>query len=355
MASFIDIKKNLPIIFKALKWHFSYYILKKGFPLIGTFQLTNICNFKCKMCNIWQNPRKNTMTFDSFRKYIDDLSEMGCCYVGLSGGEPLMIKNIEKYILYAKQKIPIVNLVTNGFLLNKGMALKLKKTNLDTISISIDALKEKQDKIRRAEGSFDKSLDAIHNIKNYASNIQVIVNTVISPWNIDDLPQLIKLVENFKVNQKFQPLNQHPLYDNQKVENVKWQVTPDFIDKLKVIIEELKRKRNVLNSNYFLSCIPDYFQKKNLKGLFDEDCKLGHYYCDIRENNEIYPCLNGLYAQGGLSIKKGLKKTYKSKEYKELQKKLSKCRYCQKDFQICHIEPRVIFPIRNFLKYKLIN
>ena len=349
------IKNGLPILSRVIKWHFNHYILRKDSPLIAAFQLTNLCNFKCRMCNIWQNPKKSTISLSLFKKYIDDLSKMGCCYVTLSGGEPLVIKDIEEYISYAKKKIPFVNLTTNGYLLNDRMAFKLGKLKLDSLSISIDSIADKQDKIRGAIGSYNTCIRAINNLKKYAPKTQIIINTVISPWNIDNLPKLVDLVEKMGIYHKFQPINRHPIYDNQKIKESKWEVTPEFIDKLNILIKQLKKKKNVLNSKYFLSNIPNYFLNKLSGGLFDRDCNLGSFYCDIRENNEIYPCLNGLFAKGGLSIREGLMEIYKSKEYKKLQGGLRKCRYCQKDFQICHLEPRVIFPLTNFIKYSLLK
>jgi len=94
MTKIISFKRKFfPLTGRILAWHFKYYLLGKGSPLITAFQLTNRCNLECRMCNLWKNPRKDTIPLDAFKCIIDDLHVLGCAYTTLSGGEPFVIKD----------------------------------------------------------------------------------------------------------------------------------------------------------------------------------------------------------------------------------------------------------------------
>jgi MoaA/NifB/PqqE/SkfB family radical SAM enzyme len=307
------------------------------------------------MCNLWRDPHKHTLGLDIFKSVIHDLNSLGCCYISLSGGEPLLIPDILSYIDFAKKKILFVNLVSNGYLLGEDIARNLGRIGLDSLSISIDGLEKKHDEIRGVRGSFLKAMEAIHNVKRLAPQVKITVNTVISPWNIDEIIDLAKLVEKLGVLHKLQPIYRHPVFENQNNFGTDWQMDEERIRKLEEIVEYLKKKKNVSNSRYYLSGIPDYFLGKNKSGLFDEKCKSTHFYCEIREDGKLYPCIEGMRWQGGFDLfKNSLRQVYYSPNYKNAAKKLQECRRCQEILPICYIESRAIFPISSYIKYTLI-
>lgn len=55
-------------------------------------------------------------------------------------------------------------MVTNGSLINDHVVSEMKRTGMSTITVSIDALGEMHDSIRRLNGGFDKIFDAIHKL-----------------------------------------------------------------------------------------------------------------------------------------------------------------------------------------------
>ncbi len=358
MVSSIDIKFSnfFHLGYNFVRWHFNYYIRKKPFPLIAQFYSTNRCNFKCDMCNFWRNKNKNEIPLEKFKEIIDDLKKMGCCFVNFTGGEPLLLKDIIERIEYVKKikNIPYMHMVSNGYLLDKEMAKKLNNARIDGISISINAIGENNDKITKVKGSFDKSINAIKNLKEYAPKIHVSINSMITPWNIKELYELLDLSEKLKVDYKFQAISNHPLFEKRKVnmEGKKFDKVP--IEEVKEFINVIKKKKYILNSKYYLSQIPNYFLSENKDGLFSEKCLTPYYFCEFKENGEFSPCLTGTRWNTKHSIYKNrLKNILKSEDYKVLQKDLEKCRICQENMQVCIIEPRVIFPIRNFLRYTL--
>jgi len=133
------------------------------YPLHLNFELTFGCNLKCDMClhsipfrtwNYKSNPKKK-IEFEHYKKIIDEGVRYGLSSVEFNGiNEPLLNKDIHKYIQYAKQKgILMTSLHTNALLLNKDMSEKIINSGLTLIIFSIDAFsKETYKKIRKNNG-----------------------------------------------------------------------------------------------------------------------------------------------------------------------------------------------------------
>ncbi|MCL5090678.1 MAG: radical SAM protein [Patescibacteria group bacterium] len=261
-------KRLLGLAFRAIKWHWLFYLKGKSYPLAAGFYITNTCNFRCQMCNIWRNPKKDRISLENFKKIVDDLANMGTYYLSLSGGETLLLPNLEEYLSYAKKKIPYVHFVTNGFLLDEKRAKKIATSGVDEVSISIDGLAKFHDQLRGIKGAFDHAISAINNLKTFAPKVKIVVNSVILPDNIDDLYKVVELTKNMGVLHKFQPLNQHELFENQKTKSKAWKISEKDIVKIKKFIKFLKESKHVANSRYFLSQIPNYFEGKTNQGIF---------------------------------------------------------------------------------------
>lgn len=353
MSGIVNIRRSLlSVLMRTAKWHLRHYLGRVDFPLAATFQLTNRCNLRCVMCNIPNNPDQGVVPFDLFRGIVKELEALGCCYASLSGGEVLTIKNFFDYLREAKKHLPSVNTVTNGLLLDSAAADEFKGAGADSVSLSLDGMEKTHERIRRSPGAFLKTVNAIEHLKKRAPGVRIVVNTVIMRSNIDDLYGLAKFVERLGVKHKFQPLNEHPRFDGQKMP---YAVDRDMdIRQVKALVEYLLKRKNVANSAYFLRSIPGYFSKENNRGLFDERCVLPSFFCEFRENGLVYPCLAGVAWKDGCPAGKGLRKIFESAEYRKAVKSLEGCRDCQKSYSVCYIEPRLTFPVTNFFRYKLV-
>ena len=107
--------------------------------------LTDRCNFHCLYCmppeGIKLIPHKEILTFEEVYILAKIFSQKGIKYIKLTGGEPLLRKEICSLIrmLNSIPEIKEVTLTTNGFFLEK-MADKLKKAGIHRINISLDTL-----------------------------------------------------------------------------------------------------------------------------------------------------------------------------------------------------------------------
>jgi sulfatase maturation enzyme AslB (radical SAM superfamily) len=111
-------------------------------PEIVQIESTNICNAKCVFCpRDEMRRRQGVMSFDLFRKIVDECVELGITHVRLHNyGEPFIDRRLVEKIRYAKrQGIPEVGLISNGSLITDDVARGVIEAGLDAINISVDA------------------------------------------------------------------------------------------------------------------------------------------------------------------------------------------------------------------------
>ena len=111
---------------------------------ISWLTLNRECNMRCKWCYECSSgyDAKTFMTFDSAKKCIDIISDMGIKKVNLIGGEPTLHPNFFEIIDYLAEKNIKCNIVTNGLKLNDDEffnELLKRKNAFPSISIKSDS------------------------------------------------------------------------------------------------------------------------------------------------------------------------------------------------------------------------
>ena len=155
------------------------------------------CNFKCKHCFISKFTRKaRVLTPADLKKFSDEAHELGLCQLVLSGGEPLILKDLKDVIAALQPNKFHLSMSTNGYFLTKEMAAKLKSWGLDKVKISIDDFDEKlHDRNRDQEGAYTKAMDALFNARD--AGLNVVIQTCISHQNCrtDRTAQMAKFAQ----------------------------------------------------------------------------------------------------------------------------------------------------------------
>lgn len=148
-------------------------------PTIVAFDVTGMCNFKCLHC---YNDSGQPLTEElsdaealDVAKQIADLKPINVC---ICGGEPLLRKNVCDIVKIIAECNAVVNMVSNGSLLNEELLINLKNAGLDTIQISLDGINYMQhDTFRGYKGAFEKAVNAI----KLCTKIGIPVMTSFSP------------------------------------------------------------------------------------------------------------------------------------------------------------------------------
>ena len=113
--------------------------------------VTQRCNFRCKYCMpktpfSWE-PKENLLSFEELFLFVKVCLDEGVKKIRITGGEPLLRKDLDKFIAMINEHSPDVDLAitTNGFML-KHYAKALKNAGLKRINMSLDSLKTEKAK-----------------------------------------------------------------------------------------------------------------------------------------------------------------------------------------------------------------
>jgi MoaA/NifB/PqqE/SkfB family radical SAM enzyme len=146
-------------------------------PSHAQIGLTNACPQNCEYC--YNKDRKGSvMDTDTICKVIADLKKMGLVWLGFTGGEPLLNRDIVKIAESAGDDCA-KKLFTTGCTLTRSLASDLRSAGVFSVSVSLDHwLEEKHDRVRRYEGAFKTALKAIEMLRGL-NDIHVSVSTVL--------------------------------------------------------------------------------------------------------------------------------------------------------------------------------
>jgi MoaA/NifB/PqqE/SkfB family radical SAM enzyme len=147
-------------------------------PSHAQIGVTNACPQRCEYC---YNKYKTGLPMDSatILRTIDDLKRIGVCWLGLTGGEPLLNKNLVEIVAQAADGCA-VKLFTTGCTLTHQRAADLKRAGLTYVSVSLDSPDAAEhDRIRRYPGAYRTALEAIDIFQN-VGGVHVSVSAVLS-------------------------------------------------------------------------------------------------------------------------------------------------------------------------------
>ena len=179
---------------------------KRPTPLFASYNVTGRCNMRCFFCEWWKTERPELPTKKALAA-IDAVCSLGIPFFDLSGGEPLLRKDLSALAKRAASHGCLVSMNTNGTLLNEKRLSEMANI-LDLVVVSLDGPKDVHDKIRGVPGTYDKAIKSIRLLK--AHNIKVGINSVATPWNIDVLPSFIEELRNQVDFAQIQPIHPYP-------------------------------------------------------------------------------------------------------------------------------------------------
>ena len=161
--------------------------VKRGESIaILQFQYNYKCNFRCEHCSVkgFQGENdKRSFTIEDVKELSRQADEMGLAHIVITGGEPLVFKDIDELGKAIDPEKFYITSDTNGWLLDAEKAKHLKSIGIDKIQLSLDSLDaEEHDAFRNAKGSHARAMKAIDAAKNAGLNI--ILSTVVTKQRI---------------------------------------------------------------------------------------------------------------------------------------------------------------------------
>lgn len=180
-ANFLQKNKNAVFADTA---DFFYEYFRENPTIFGIhIEVTSGCNEHCTHC--YQiHDRKRDMELNLALDVLGQLDEMGTVSTTFSGGEPFLHPDFFEILSYARKKDFIINVLTNGYILDNNMIQVLKDVNPNMIQVSLYSMDpEKHDAVTRVKGSHKRTVSTIEAL--IASDIPVQISCPILKINKD--------------------------------------------------------------------------------------------------------------------------------------------------------------------------
>lgn len=137
---------------------------KRSYPTTLQLPITYMCNFDCVMCGMRQLIKKPGFSTNELEVILSDPLFSRISSVGVNGGEPFLLCNIQEYISIILKKLPSVKnlyIISNGYLTDRIAERSQEILSLCHqygvkyhLSVSIDGFGSMHDKMRGKEGAF---------------------------------------------------------------------------------------------------------------------------------------------------------------------------------------------------------
>ena len=169
------------------------------------WECTLRCNLQCRHCgsDCKTDPHQKDMPIADFLRAIDQIKPYvnpNNVMIAITGGEPLMRKDLEVCGKELHKRGFPWGIVTNGYTLTKERLISLLKSGLRSITISLDGLKESHNWLRGKDQSYIKALNAIGLVTSVSDLVYDVV-TCVNQKNFNELAELKELLVNMGVKE----------------------------------------------------------------------------------------------------------------------------------------------------------
>jgi PqqA peptide cyclase len=245
-------------------------------------ELTHRCPLHCPYCS---NPvdlarSQSELGTEDWKRVFTQARELGALQLGLSGGEPLIRRDLEEFVAHAHTLDFYQTLVTSAVGLTRERTLKLKEAGLEHVQISIqDSDKEIAEKIAGTR-SWDAKLEAAEWIKEL--DFAFTVNVVLHRANLDHLEALIDLAGALGADRIELANTQY--YGWAVLNRESLMPTRAQIERSEAIVDRAAEKyRGRMQIIYVL---PDYYSE------FPKPCQggWGNFYLVVAPDGRTMPC-----------------------------------------------------------------
>jgi len=163
-------------------------------PRLVAWEVTRSCNLNCLHCRASseKGPYPGELDTKKAREILYQIALTGKPIVILSGGEPLLRRDIFELARHGTELGLRMVMATNGTLLTMQSAREIKDAGIQRVSISLDgADAEGHDRFRQVKGAFESAIKGIDILKR--SGIEFQINTTVTRHNRDEIHRILDL------------------------------------------------------------------------------------------------------------------------------------------------------------------
>ncbi|KUK84259.1 MAG: Radical SAM domain-containing protein [Microgenomates bacterium 39_6] len=304
-----------------------FLLYEAGFvppPRFVVWDCTRKCNLNCEHCGAKKEKYSTELTTKQVKSLVRNLADYKVKYFVITGGEPLLRKDLFEIFAFAKEKGLKTGLATNGFFINADNSKIIAKI-FNSVQISLDGPQETHNKIRRNKKAFQKAIESI-NLLQKNNCRQIAVSSVITPSNIGDLPKLSKIVKDLGID-IWKISSVMPIGNAGKNKNL-YLSEKDFLEFLNFVKNNKERLKIKLGEN--LGFLGKYDKKARSEAFF---CPVGFLTCCVGVNGNVRGCPeqpDNQYFKEGNILKKSFREIWEEGFKKYRNKEFLKDKNCQK-------------------------
>lgn len=264
------------------------------------WHITAQCNLSCKHCYVkdeasYKKEIENELEYRDLLKILYDFDSLVKRWkfrggIHITGGEPLLRKEFWNLIKEAKKLGHDIRVMSNGILIDRKVAQQLKEYGVNIVQVSIDySNPEKHDEFRGYKGAFQKTLDAVKNLKSIG--ISTTISMTIYKENYHDIENMIKLAKTVGADRigfsrlvpegnardmKELILSPYEVYETFKKSDMlekKYQIEVSKRDPLRAVFYRLKFPKEIIEKGYVFG-----------------GCSIGFGGLSILSDGTVYPC-----------------------------------------------------------------
>lgn len=195
---------------------------RPALPTVLNLPITDNCNSRCVMCDVWKTKSTNELTPDQLRQVLSDRLFAKVRHVGISGGEPTLRKDlfdVVQVVLATLPSLRSLSITSHGFHPKRWENLLplIHRACVDAgvefrLNLSLDGIGPVHDAIRNIPGGFGKTIKTAELAKRQGINVQF--QTTVSQGNVYNVGQILDFAREFGVEVVFRKATQIARLDN---------------------------------------------------------------------------------------------------------------------------------------------
>lgn len=270
-------------------------------PRLVFWELTKRCNLRCAHCRAEAAEEGFEGELDTQQAFrvIDEITALGSPILVLTGGEPLYRTDLFEIAAHARSRGLRTALATNGTMIDKEIASRIRAAGFDRVSISIDgSTAASHDGFRGIPESFQKALAGAGHLKEAGVEFQF--NTTITRRNVNEIDDILNLAVSMgaKALHAFMLV---PVGCGVQIE------ASEMLDRRRYeeVLVRLYHRTKDSPLEFKATCAPHYYRiirqeaKKEGRTIsFEQDgmaattrgCLAGSGVCFISHRGEVQPC-----------------------------------------------------------------
>jgi len=262
-------------------------------PHVVAWNLTRRCNLECAHCYIAAGPRESAATeldTDACLAIVDQLLRVNPApLLILSGGEPLLRRDLTEIAQYASSNGATVVVGTNGTLLTDERIAALKQAGVRGVAVSVDSLRPSyHDNFRHGRGALADVQAALGRLR--AARLDFIVQTAVTKGNRAELDRLVA----WSADEGAVSFNCYFLVTTGRGASLSDLAPADY----EAVLADLARWERAYRGRMLVraKCAPHFMRHVYQTDLgspvlhYQTRCPCGTQYCRITPDGKLTPC-----------------------------------------------------------------